>query len=493
MQQIVIAENLHNIIAQDPRDEAYSRIGDTSIKWLRDQEGSTLVTGPREYQRERVASLSWKQNIIHTILCNGFAQIPQLHIRVMKLGSTDDGTPILHYELVDGQQRVTSVLDFLSGKFSLPNNFITTDGIDISGMFISDIRGQYPHIEHRILDYRVSTIFYENLDDLQVSQLFVEVLNNTNNLNPQEIRNALRGPYSEWIRNTARFEDTHDLFERVIVNAGTRKEKAVLKHFSSKFPLRGRMEVDEFLSELVYLHINGVEKGISQDKHTSWVKVEQSSQGKFGSVTKFNAEKKKLEDLLKFSLNLIKSVKDTQREKLSPMVSMMMILYARRLQDRYGKIHVEAFTKKFFDVYDRWSDKKAKLYMPYQQPNGKQMQPFKDLFGGKNANAIKSIFMILDMELAKDPESFGVVQLDPRESFSRADILRKYEEQGGRCPYTGEELDINNIVGDHRIPRAWGVAKGGVTEYDNLVVTSPEINRRKSDKSEEEFLRILNG
>lgn len=486
------AEGLERYLIKNSTDEATSHSSDTSIRWLRDQENSTLSTGPREYQRERVASLEWKQNIIRTILCNGFARIPQLHIRIIKLGERDDGTPIFSYELVDGQQRVTSVLEFLSGSFNLPNEFVTLDGNDLSGMSIQDIRKNYPNIEHRILEYRISTIFYENIDDLEVSQLFVEVLNNTNNLNPQEIRNAVRGPYSEWVRNTSRFEKTHELFTRVILNAGTRKEKLVLKHFSSKFSLRGRMEVDEFLSELVYLYMNGVEKGVAQKKHTQWVKTEQSGQGKFSSDVKFNTHKKKLEEFLKFSLNLVKSVSKQHKEKLSPMVSMMMILYARRLEDRFGKIHSQEFTKKFFDVYERWSDQTAKLYANYTQPNGKQMQPFKDLFGGKNSNAVKSIFMILDIELDKNPSSFGVVKLDPREKFPREMILRKYDEQGGKCPYTGEDLDIETIVGDHRIPRSWGIDRGGVTEYDNLVVTSPEINRRKSDKSEEEFLVLLN-
>ena len=78
------------------------------------------------------------------------------------------------------------------------------------------------------------------------------ILNNVNDMKPQEIRNAILGVYSTFIRETARF-DPHELFDRLVEKKGKiTKEK--LKYFS--FPLKGRMEVDEWLSELIYLFDN---------------------------------------------------------------------------------------------------------------------------------------------------------------------------------------------------------------------------------------------
>ena len=57
---------------------------------------------------------------------------------------------------------------------------------------------------------------------------------------------------------------------------------------------------------------------------------------------------------------------------------------------------------------------------------------------------------------------------------------------------TGEPIALEDVAGDHNIPRSWGVVKPiNVTEYHNLRVTSRTNNRRKSDKSGEQFMKIL--
>ena len=56
----------------------------------------------------------------------------------------------------------------------------------------------------KILNYDTSCVWYENISDAQTAELFVEVLNNTNDMKAQEIRNAVRGLFSTWARDTAR-------------------------------------------------------------------------------------------------------------------------------------------------------------------------------------------------------------------------------------------------------------------------------------------------
>ena len=97
-------------------------------------------------------------------------------------------------------------------------------------MNITDIRETYPQLYQQILGYRISCLWYENLSDEQTADLFINVLNNTNQMKPQEIRNAVRGYLSQYIRNTSRFEDRHDLFERVFSDCKGKKQK--LKLFS---------------------------------------------------------------------------------------------------------------------------------------------------------------------------------------------------------------------------------------------------------------------
>jgi|TARA_B100000282_G_scaffold237263_1_gene179773 hypothetical protein len=467
--------------------------GDVTVGWFTK---APVDTGNRAYQREKVATIRWKQNILRTILVMVYAGIPEIHIRVIK---TETG---YKFEVIDGQQRISAPLGYLAGEFPMPNN-MKIDGMDISGMWVDELREKFPAIVERLEEYRLSCKWYEGLSDSMTSDLYVNVLNNVNDQKPQEIRNAVLGFYSTYVRDTARFKTTadgkaslHDLFTRVTTSTKS-GEKTVLKYFSSKFSLKGRMEVDEWLSELIYFWKNDFRSGITQAKHYKWVVAQQSPTGEY--ATGFT-DKKKIDDLLNFALSVMKVVPKTFKEKLNPMTSLILVLYAADLKKRFGDVVPETYSKSFFDVYERWSDTSKKLYANEVTDNGSQMPPFAELFGGKNGNAIKTIISVLDRELIGDPLSpfdddvlleKGIIRMDMREVFKRADIIKKWKEQGGRCYYTGEPLDEEDIAGDHYIPRSWGIARGGVTEYDNLVVCSKDTNRKKGNMSGDDYIAKL--
>jgi hypothetical protein len=453
--------------------------GDIDFRWLR--KDSTMINySNRAYQREKVTTDLWKQKILVTILVNKFAGIPEVHIRVIQ---TPGG---YRYEVIDGQQRITSVTDFLEGKFPLPDGMVVDD-CDVGGMYADKLQENFPAIYESILNYRVSCKWYEDLSPKQTAHLFIEVLNNVNGMKPQEIRNAIQGFYSDYIRDTARSNPEnkkalHDIFTREEVTTKNGKTEK-LKYFSKKFRL-GRMEGDEWLSEFCYFLDNGVRKGITHDKHKLWVEKIQEDGAKY-SVKYTDA--KKTNEYLDFGLSILKATPKKDKSKLNPMTSLMLILYAIDLKNRYGQVIPEKYAPAFFDVHKRWSSTTKGLYKSELMADGKnQMNPFKDLFGGKNANAINTIFNVLDKELKPDLSAFGVVEIDQTD-FTRQMILDKWEEQGCKCYYTGVELEEDNLAGDHYIPRSLGVLQGGVTEYHNLVITSPHLNGKKGNMSGKEF------
>ena len=459
--------------------------GDVDFNWITTE---NIETGMREYQREKVADVQWKQKLMVTVLINVFAGVPEIHIRVIE---TKGGG--YRFELIDGQQRVTAILDYLDNKYPLPKPMVV-DGCDIGGMKVEELRNTYPKIYDRILQYRITCKWYENLTDLETAHLFIDVLNNVTDMKQQEIRNAVLGPYSRYIRDTARF-DHHELFTRIKVVKG-KKEKWYLKYFSSKFSLNNRMEVDEWLSELAYLKLNGGRKGVTQPRHTQWVKDIQSPNGKY--IDMFT-DKKTIDGLLNLALSLFKATPEQYKVHLNAMTAMMLVLYADDINQRFGKIIPAKFAPAFFDVYKRWSDPDKGLFVGKKTHLGGVMPPFNQLFSGKNSNAIQTIFSILDEEFGCNPldgdddrkVEVGIIEMDMRETFNRADIIRKWQEQGGLCYYHDEPLDEDNIAGDHNIPRSWGIDKGGVTEYDNLVVCSKRANLQKGNMSGEEFKSLL--
>ena len=86
------------------------------------------------------------------------------------------------------------------------------------------------------------------------------------------------------------------------------------------------------------------------------------------------------DDLLNFALNLFKATPKKFKTKLNSMTSMMIVLYADDMRQRFGNIIPEKFVPAFFDVYTRWSDTKKKLYINETMLNGNQMEPFDKLF-----------------------------------------------------------------------------------------------------------------
>lgn len=507
-------------------DVAASSNGDVSVQWLYDRSKANvnvLITNSPEYQREKIASECWKQAILVTILTKTFAKIPQIHIRVQFKGLIDE-IKEFDYEMMDGQQRVSAILDYLDGEFPLPDEISdssgrvipmkTEDGIDVAGLYAEELKSRHRDVYNRIMNYRITSVWYENLEDEQVSDLFVNILNNTNEMKPQEKRNAVRGNLSTYIRERSRVVEgkkyqpvhtLHPLFTRISVTKGDEK-KEYLKYIP-KLELRGRMEADEWLSQLLYMYDTGkfrkkngkINKeiwitGVTHHKLTSWVKRLQAHDGDATSKPRWKKLQKRYDLLLDYALRVVESIDSDVRESMPPMAPLVLILYAKYIEEQIPNLKIEdmkQFTNNFFNVIDRWSDKKTKLYAPYNQLNGKQLQPLKDMFGGKNDNAIGTIFWILDMEREKDISKFGLIEVDPRETFSREDIVRKWKEQGKTCFYTNRPLKLEEAIGDHYKPRSWGIKKGGVTEYENLRVTSREINSKKGARSGEEFLKEL--
>jgi hypothetical protein len=475
-------------------DAPTSYLGEVSVRWLRSKIGEgVLETGSREYQREKVASTEWKQSLMQTILCSPYARIPQIHIRVISAAAG------LKYEIIDGQQRVTSIIDYIKNVYPLFDKLKTDQNVDVGNKTFADLEKEHPKIYNHILDYRITVIWYEALDDAMVSDLFVKVLNNQNNLNQQEIRNAIRGLISEWVRNNARFEP-HSLFTRITKSSKKKAVETKLEHIPS-LKLNGRMEVDEWLSQLIYMFENGLKEGVTSQKAlTNWVQRNQLP-GMWGATDsyKFKQYKKRWNNFLDYCLNMANCIPKDYVSKVTPMNIQLLFLYAWEIENNrnFTIQNRKNFVTAYYDTIAKWSDQSKKVYVRWTQIlNKKQMPPMKELFGGKNPNAIQTIMWILDREINKEDGAgfdWGIVELDPRESFSREDIVKKWKEQDYKCYYTNKVLTEDELVGDHYIPRSWGIDRGGITEYTNLVVTDRHLNGQKLNMHGDDFIKKLKG
>lgn len=196
-----------------------------TISWLhgRRQDG-TLEISPK-FQRRAVWMEEERRALIGTIM-DGLP-FPEIYIQEQ----TDPNTGAQKHIVVDGQQRVTSILMFIDGEASLP----VADAW--AGEYFSDL--EVPQKEE-FWNYKVVVRGLRNTSDIEIRELFQRLNTNNISLNDQELRNA---------RFKGRFKDAS---EKIADNPIFQS----IGLFTAR-DIRRMLDV-EFCSELLVLAIIGI-------------------------------------------------------------------------------------------------------------------------------------------------------------------------------------------------------------------------------------------
>jgi hypothetical protein len=146
------------------------------ISWFRDRNiEKTLVLKP-PYQRKPVWTVEQKAYLIDTIL-KGYL-IPEIYIH----RETDEGGKTI-FNIVDGQQRIRSILDFLNNEFTVSEEYSP----EYSDYNFED----FPlEIKQTIWDYTLYAREITNATEEEVRNLFKRMNKNVVALNSQELRHA---------------------------------------------------------------------------------------------------------------------------------------------------------------------------------------------------------------------------------------------------------------------------------------------------------------
>lgn len=135
-----------------------------------------LVLAPK-FQRREVWSDKARSYLIDTIVRG--KPIPKIYMR-------QDINPNSHKvsrEIVDGQQRLGSVLSFLEDGFKLSK----THNAQLGGSLFSDLSGA---TQRDILKYEFAVDLLEDMPDSEIYDIFARINTNSEKLKPQELRNA---------------------------------------------------------------------------------------------------------------------------------------------------------------------------------------------------------------------------------------------------------------------------------------------------------------
>ncbi|NHT16764.1 DUF262 domain-containing protein [Cellulomonas sp. IC4_254] len=197
------------------------------------QQQGTLVLSPK-FQRRGVWSSGARGYFIDTLL-RGYP-VPPIHLRL----SLEPTRGVVR-EVIDGQQRLKALLDFMAGKFRLPRQL----NAPWAGRSYEQLT---PEQIQTLMEFRFQVYQYQNLDDRAVLEIFQRINTYSVPLNAQELRH---GKYFGEFR-----QSVYELaFDRIAFWRQGRifTESAI-----------ARMSEAELVSELLILQMDGL-----QDKKKS--------------------------------------------------------------------------------------------------------------------------------------------------------------------------------------------------------------------------------
>ena len=392
-----------------------------------------IDTNP-DYQRPPVWSLSQKQLLIDTIL-RGY-DIPKMYWR--KVSKNPD-----KYEVVDGQQRLRTIWEFIEGGFSLGKNAEPLNGIDLKNVTYNKENSKILSDDlKRAFDiYTLDVIVMTDTDEEEVREMFLRLQNGTS-LKAQEKRNAMSGNMRDFVKQIA----THQFFE------------------NCKFD-NSRYTYDLIAAQMIKTELGG---GPCNVKNADLNKMYKEN-----SEFDINGLKaKKVKRVLDFLLNAFPE-KTPELERYS---SVSLYIMVSHLLERYVCHNIEQSIKNWFIEFETYRREQKKLDVDSCDP---EILSYHDRTS-HSTDSEDSLEWRNEFMLRKYLEYNLSIELkDNNRSFTHEQRLAIYRKNNGLCQLKikcdGKKCEWGNWEADHII--AW--SKGGKTIVDNGQVACPECNSSK--------------
>ena len=423
-------------IPEDKKGTTHADRADITLKDLRDNK-EIIDFSPEEYQRFFRADLKWQENLMVSFFASDEDSpilIPEIALRYHE---KYEG---LFIEVMDGCQRTTTAIRFMSGMFQLPNHpSISTFELDgnvynLVGMTFPNIQRKYPAVADWLLNKEIHSQIYVNISDAHAAYVFVTVLNNSNELKPQEKRNATRSFLSSFIRSTARTK-AHELF--ALEKNGSDCKYVKISH--------KEMDVDKMIAELSTMMVFGPESGTGSGQVNKLYGDERF-------IVKF-PYKPAIEKALQQALSGINRNPELKSVFTAKVLRNYLFIVSMMHQQSY-KIQPDTFMRLYALAHAQLKivDETWKKETGFSKS---QYQIRMSGTGGEDTTKAIDMIMKKMMELSDGSEFWSV---DPKRCYTKDEVATMAVVQNNKCGRCGEELD-DNPVGAHGY--AW--ADGSMT------------------------------
>ncbi|MHC1709612.1 MAG: HNH endonuclease family protein [Methanomassiliicoccales archaeon] len=383
------------------------------------------------YQREFIWTKSQQQLLIDSLLCD--IDIPKIYLR--KINDKKNGS--YEYEVVDGQQRIRSIVNFLDNQFNLPNDTDPIDGHNVAGMFFKDFPTEIQIIfNNRTLDI-VHLIEYS---DDEIEDMFLRLQNGAP-LNAAEKRKALAGKMGTVVKKLSESK----VFEFV--------------DFSNK-----RYGYEDASAKILHIEINkkitDIKPASIKKTYTLHHNIDESDP----AVTNVNK-----------SFNFIrKAFKGKQNPKLKKYAILTMTHLVADLLVEYD---LKNYSSEFADAYLDFEAKRILNSSLDEDKQDPELNAYTEAARNDSTDAMTYRYNVLRKHILKEIPKLQM--LDPDRDFSDEQRFFIYHKYKGICQLCGKVVDEKNYHADHIKAHS----NGGSTSIENGQLLCEDCNRKKSAKT----------
>ena len=382
-----------------------------------------------DFQRPLVWGLAQKQLLIDSIL-RGY-DVPKFYWR--KVSSKPD-----KYDVVDGQQRLRAIWDFINGEFKLPKDADTVDGFKIANCGYKEL----PDDLRKVFDiYNLNIIILENTDEDEVREMFLRLQNGTT-LKAQEKRNAYPGNMRDFVHKLA----DHNFFSKV--------------GFENR-----RFTYDLIVAQMICLEGNG---GPTNIKNADLNKMYQEG-------IEFD-EKSEVGKAIERNLNLFNEIFKEKTPELERYNIISLYCVLRELQLEYV---ISEIKDKLFEWFVEFEQIRIKNELIPEDQADSEWIIYKDKIS-HSTDSVDSIKWRMEFMLRNLLEKYpNLSRKDNNRNFTQIQKLVIFRRDKGICQLQikckGENLTWDDWACDHIV--AW--SKGGKTTIENGQVACPSCNSSK--------------
>jgi hypothetical protein len=206
------------------------------ITWLLDLNRNSQLDLNPPYQRKSVWTSKDRQFFLDTI----FRDYPSPAIFLHKTIAADGSST---YHVVDGKQRLETILLFVNNKIRIPKDF---GDIRLDGKSWMQLDGEL-ELKKRLWNYQIPVEMVDIVEGNIVNEVFDRLNRNSRRLTDQELRHA---KFEGWFITVAESEEEKDSWRKLGIVTTARAK---------------RMADTQFISELLIVTITGAPVGFDQD------------------------------------------------------------------------------------------------------------------------------------------------------------------------------------------------------------------------------------